>query len=104
LKSDLRNIFSDEKAKKHFEEKWNYWLKSNVMGLFNKIAKMFYEGEAHEHFIRLYTETILKLMYEDKLSRIEEKFLDCFLIETMRRGEKLEVLGSQNYGEIYKAT
>ena len=76
------------------------------MGLFNKIAHEFYEGgsKIQDYFSKLYTETILKLMIDDKLSRIEEKFLDCFVIETMRRCEKLDILGTSNYTEIMKAT
>ena len=51
------------------------------MGLFNRIIKDYYENKStiKEDFNQLYYETIEKLMKEDKLSRIEEKFLDTFL-------------------------
>lgn len=60
------------------------------MGLFNKIAKDFYRYESvRDIFAKLYADTIIRLMKEDRLSRIEEKFLDCFIIETIRLNKSL---------------
>lgn len=44
LRNGLQDIFNDEKAKKIVEDKWSHALKSNVMGLFDKIAKDFYSN------------------------------------------------------------
>lgn len=68
------------------------------MGLFNRIVKDYYGERANirEDFNTLYYETIEKLMKEEKLSRIEQKFLDTFLSETMRLNMSLDVLGT-NY-------
>lgn len=41
-------------------------------------------------------------MREDKLSRIEEKFLDTFLSETMKHSAGLDVLGGNYKNEIYR--
>jgi hypothetical protein len=72
LWTGLQDIFNDEKAKKTVEEKWSHSLKSNVIGLFNKIALDFYcDGKAVRNiFAKLYADTIVKLMKEDRLSRI----------------------------------
>lgn len=104
LNQSLREIFSSDKAKKVFEEKWTHSLKSNVMGLFNRIVNDYYadKGSVKEEFNALYAETIEKLMREEKLSRVEEKFLDVFLSETMRRGVTLDVLGTNSKNEIYR--
>lgn len=68
----MQDIFNDDKAKKAVEEKWSHSLKSNVMGLFNKIAKDFYTPKSPVKLIfsKLYFDTISKLMKEDRLSRI----------------------------------
>lgn len=72
LKAKLHDIFNDDKVKKIFEDKWTHSVKSNVMGLFNKIAKDFYEqaNNAQRIFSNLYTDTMLRLLKEEKLSRI----------------------------------
>lgn len=71
MKNGIQDIFNDEKAKKIVDDKWSHSLKSNIMGLFNKIAKDFYVNKSvREIFVKLYTDTIIKLMKEDRLSRI----------------------------------
>lgn len=63
LKAGLYDIFNDEKAKRMVEDKWTHSLKSNVMGLFNKIAQDFYLSRAvRDIFTKLYTDTIVRLM------------------------------------------
>jgi hypothetical protein len=49
-----------------FDEKWTHSLKSNVMGLFNRIVKDYYTDKSpiREHFNSLYSETIEKLVKE----------------------------------------
>lgn len=77
------------------------------MGLFNRIVKDYYTEKTNyikEEFNVLYYETLEKLMKEEKLSRIEEKFLDAFLAETMRLGVGLDVLGVGYKNEIYRVS
>lgn len=61
------------------------------MGLFNKIALDFFDPSSSVKtiFSNIYTDTIVKLMHEDKLSRIEEKFLDCFVVQAMKDNHSL---------------
>ena len=71
LKNGIQDIFHDEKAKKVIDDKWSHSLKSNIMGLFNKIAQDVYQvPNVGEVFGKLYADTICRLMKEDKISRI----------------------------------
>jgi hypothetical protein len=89
FRNDLSALFKDEKAQKTFETKWTLALKSNVMRCFGRIATEFFAAHSDDpirtHLTSLYTEIFDKLLTLDKLSRIEEKFLEPFLVEPLKQ-------------------
>lgn len=94
FKNDLGALFKDEKAQKTFETKWTLSLKSNVMACFTKIAQLFFAAHPHAplraHLAPLYADTLERLLSQEKLSRIEEKFIEPFLIEPLKQGRSME--------------
>lgn len=108
FRNDLTALFKDEKAQKTFETKWTLALKSNVMRCFSKIATEFFSSQPDDpiriHLTPLYTDVLERLFTLEKLSRIEEKFLEPFLIEPLKREIKIDrFLGAAGYQRLFKA-
>ena len=93
IKQDLTNLFRDEHAQKTFETKWTHSLKSNVMACFSRIATDVFHAPPEHNFkielLSLYIDTIDRLLTHEKSSRIEEKFLEPFLVESVKLNHKL---------------
>jgi hypothetical protein len=48
IRTDLAALFRDDHAQKTFENKWTHSLKSNVMALFDRLAKDFLFAEPED--------------------------------------------------------
>ena len=94
LRQDLAALFRDEHAQKTFENKWTHGLKYNVMGFFNRLAKDFFEADRRDRIktelTSLYIEITDKLLTSEKMSRIEEKFIEPLLIQGLRHSGQVE--------------
>jgi hypothetical protein len=108
IRQDLTALFRDEHAQKTFEKKWTHSLKSNVMAFFNRLAKEFFFADERDRIRNdlqsLYVDTIERLLTHEKLSRIEEKFLEPLLVEGAKLPARMEVaIGHQSHERLKKA-
>ena len=118
--NDLTMLFNSDKAQKTFENKWTLALKSNVTGCFSRIAKDFFEARFEElakpprgskvdgtissHIAPLYVDTLEKLLTTEKMSRVEEKFLEPFLVEIVKGTCQIEkAFGPVSTQKLHKA-
>ena len=94
LRQDLAALFRDEHAQKTFENKWTHGLKYNVMGFFTRLAKDFFQADRRDRIktelTSLYIEITDKLLTSEKMSRIEEKFIEPLLIQGLRQSAQVE--------------
>ena len=94
IRQELAALFRDEHAQKTFENKWTHALKFNVMGFFRRLAQDFFQASRKDaiktELVSLYVEVSDKLLTTEKMSRIEEKFLEPFLVEGAKSSNNIE--------------
>lgn len=102
LRQAIAQILADDRKRRIFEDKWSAVLRSNCMKLFYKMGQEMLDSVAADwkrEMLKLYVQVAEKVLRDERIWRIEEKFLEGFVTESLvNQAEGRRILGDYREG------